>query len=420
MGSSMKRKVHFSMIEGNSIGYYALFALFGLIAGVGLLGAMYMEHYGHVRTGMNNSIVWGTPHVFAVFLIVAASGALNVASMASVFGRHHYAPLARLSSLLAIALMAGGLAVLMLDLGQPGRGFTVATVYYNATSVFSWNLVLYSVFFAAVIFYLWTMMESKMNKYYRPAGYAAFIWRLILTTGTGSIFGFLVARHAYDAAIMAPMFIIMSFAFGLAIFILVMTAAYQWSNRPLGDIIISRVRNLLGVFVAAVLYFTLVYHLTNLYVAENAGFERMILLGEGVSQYSMVFWIGHVIVGGILPLILLYAPPFCRSLKSTVLASILVILGGLAQMYVIIVGGQAYPMQLFSDKTVISSSFQDGQYIDYMPSMPEVLLGVGGIGIALIIVVFAIKIMPFMPNSLADKVVDPFHKPSVDSDATEA
>ncbi|MEJ2030598.1 MAG: hypothetical protein P8X66_12240, partial [Maritimibacter sp.] len=40
---------------------------------------VYMEHHGHVVTGMNNQIVWGLPHVFAIFLIVAASGALNVA-----------------------------------------------------------------------------------------------------------------------------------------------------------------------------------------------------------------------------------------------------------------------------------------------------------------------------------------------------
>ena len=40
-----------------------------------------MEHQGHYVTGMNNQIVWGMPHVFAIFLIVAASGALNVASI---------------------------------------------------------------------------------------------------------------------------------------------------------------------------------------------------------------------------------------------------------------------------------------------------------------------------------------------------
>ena len=72
-----------------------------------------MESHGHVVTGMSNQVVWGMPHVFAVFLIVAASGALNVASVGSVFGRIEYKPLGRLSGLLAIALLIGGLAVLV-------------------------------------------------------------------------------------------------------------------------------------------------------------------------------------------------------------------------------------------------------------------------------------------------------------------
>ncbi len=46
-----------------------------------------MEERGHIVTGMNNQIVWGMPHVFAIFLIVAASGVLNVASIGSVFGQ---------------------------------------------------------------------------------------------------------------------------------------------------------------------------------------------------------------------------------------------------------------------------------------------------------------------------------------------
>ena len=91
-----------------------------------------MEQHGHVVTGMDNQIVWGLPHVFAVFLIVAASGALNVASVASVFGRAAYKPLAPLSGLLASALLLGGLAVLLLDLGRPDR-LVVALTHYNFT-----------------------------------------------------------------------------------------------------------------------------------------------------------------------------------------------------------------------------------------------------------------------------------------------
>ena len=67
-----------------------------------------MEAEGHHVTGMTNQIVWGIPHVFAVFLIVTASGALNVASLSSVMGQKIYAPYARLSALLAIALLLGG------------------------------------------------------------------------------------------------------------------------------------------------------------------------------------------------------------------------------------------------------------------------------------------------------------------------
>ena len=96
---------------------------------IGLAAVWYIEHHGHIVTGMNNQIVWGLPHVFAVFLVVAASGALNVASMASVFGKTEFKPLAPLSGVLAIALLLGGLTVLMLDLGRPDR-LIVAMTYY--------------------------------------------------------------------------------------------------------------------------------------------------------------------------------------------------------------------------------------------------------------------------------------------------
>ena len=203
----MKKDIAYREIEGRSLGYYALLGGLGFITLLGLAAAYYMEHNGHIVTGMNNQIVWGMPHVFAVFLIVAASGVLNVASIASVFGKSFYKPLAPLSALLAIAMLAGGLMVLMLDLGRADR-VIVAMTYYNFKSVFAWNVFLYTGFFSIVAVYIWAMMERRMNVYSKPAGFAAFIWRLILTTGTGSLFGFLVARQAYDTALLAPMFII--------------------------------------------------------------------------------------------------------------------------------------------------------------------------------------------------------------------
>ena len=399
----MKKPVY-SEIDGNSPGYYALVAGLGLLVLLCLASAWYMEHNGHYVTGMDNQTVWGMPHVFAVFLIVAASGALNVASIATVFGRTAYKPLSLLSGLLAIALLIGGLSVLMLDLGRPDR-MIVAMTNYNFKSIFAWNIFLYTGFMGIVAVYLWFQMERRMNRFAKAAGWAAFLWRLALTTGTGSIFGFLVAREAYDAAVMAPLFIAMSFSFGLAAYLLVLMAACSGTGRELGDRLLKRMSRLLAIFIAAVLYFTAVQHLTNLYAAEHSGYERFLLLGGGI--HTTLFWLGQVIVGGLIPLAILLRPEPGRN--GIVLASILVILGGMAQVYVIIIGGQAYPLVLFPGMEV-SSSFMDGAVAGYSPSWPEIGLGLGGVAIALLIVALGLKFLRFLPNSLADAAVDPHRR----------
>ncbi len=396
--------IRYQQIQGRSLGFYALIAGLGVLILASLGSVLFMEHHGHYVTGMSNRIVWGMPHVFALFLIVAASGALNVASIASVFGKKIYKPLARLSGLVSLALLAGGLMVLVLDLGRPDR-LIVAMTEYNFNSIFAWNIILYNGFFVIVAVYLWMMFERCMNKFTAKAGLAAFSWRLILTTGTGSIFGFLVARQAYDAVIMAPMFIIMSFAFGLAFFILILMASYKWTERPLGDVIVNRLGNLLGVFVAAVMYFVVVKHLGSLYLAENSGVESFILFGEHV--YTPLFWIGQIVIGGLVPMALIYHPALKGNRSTLGLASILVLIGGIAQLYVIIVGGQAYPMEIFPGKEILEGY---GGIATYTPSLPEIILGLGGVAVSLIAVTFLIKFLPFLPESLADDVADPHHK----------
>lgn len=395
--------LRYSSIEARSPKYWLLLIGLALATLVGYLSAHHMEVEGHVITGMNNQIVWGMPHVFAVFLIVAASGALNVASIASVFGKTEYKPLSRLSALLALALLAGGLAVLVLDLGRPDR-LIVAMTTYNFKSIFAWNIFLYTGFFVIVGIYLWWMMDYALQKYTKAAGLFAFIWRLTLTTGTGSIFGFLVARSAYDTAMMAPMFIIMSFSFGLAIYILVLLASYSWSNRPLGDVIVNKLRNLLGVFVASVLYFVAVYHVTNLYATEHHQVEKFLLLEGGI--YTQMFWLGQILIGSLLPLALIFMPQTKNCRITLSIACAMVILGGLAQVYVIIIGGQAFPLELFPGME-ISSSFFDGTVAMYTPSIWEILLGIGGIAISLLLVTVGIAVLDFLPESLADNIIQP-------------
>ena len=393
-------KITLRELKGSSPGYYLLLGAFSLVALIGLAAVWYMEHHGHIVTGMTNQIVWGLPHVFAVFLVVAASGALNVASMASVFGKTEFKPMAPLSGMLAIALLLGGLTVLMLDLGRPDR-LIVAMTYYNFKSIFALNIFLYSGFTGFVIVYLWTMMEQRMNQFTPLAGLLAFVWRMALTTGTGSIFGFLVARQAYDSALLAPLFIALSFSYGLAVFLLVLMAASIGSDRPIGDAMMARFARLQVIFISAGLYFVVIYYLTNLYFTRHHAFDHFILLSGSI--YTILFWLGPVLLGAVLPIILLLHPRIGQMRKRIALCAGLVVGGGFAQLYVTIIGGQAFPLVLFPGREV-SSSFYDGVINSYSPTLPELLLGFGGIAIVGIIVMLSLKVLGFLPENLADEV----------------
>ncbi len=115
--------------------------------------------------------------------------------------------------------------------------------------------------------------------------------------------------------------------------------------------------------------------------------------------YPLVFWLGQIVVGSLAPLLLLaFMSEGAAGRRNLGLASALFLVGGLAQMYTIIVGAQAYPLNIFPGFQA-SSSFFDGAINSYTPSLPEILLGISGISIAMLIAALAFRLLPFLPQS---------------------
>ncbi len=76
-------------------------------------------------------------------------------------------------------------------------------------------------------------------------------------------------------------------------------------------------------------------------------------------------------------------------------ASLLVVVGAFAWLYVFIIGGQAWPLDIFPGYAA-SSSFADGAIGHYAPSLPELLLGLGGAGAAFLVTIIGVRVLPFM------------------------
>ncbi len=259
-------------------------------------------------------------------------------------------------------------------------------------------MILYNGFFAIVAVYLWTNLERRFLPWAIPVGIFAFGWRIVLTTGTGSIFGFLVARPGYASGVIAPLFIAMSLAWGLAVFLIVREVLGRWQGAELPADFRRRLRRLLGVFVVTVAYLTAVYHVTNLYWAKQAAFERFIL-ADG-SPYAFLFWVGYGVVGTAVPLALVFHPRFDHA-KGLLAAAACVIAGAFAQLYVFIVGGQAFPLEIFPGYAV-TSTFRDGAVAPYAPSLPEALLGLGGVAVAALLTLAGARLFDLVPREARD------------------
>jgi molybdopterin-containing oxidoreductase family membrane subunit len=383
--------VDYREIEISSSRFYCILSVLGVFLLAAAYAFLHMESQGHFVTGMNNQVVWGLPHVVAIFLIVAASGAANIASLGSVFNKPIYQPFGRISLALAMSLLLGGLLIILLDLGHADR-LIIAITHFNFNSVFAWNILLYSGFFVVMSLYLWSMMDrtEAAKRSYKPLAYLGFGWRFILTAGTGSIFGVLVAREYYDILMMAPLFIASSYLIGTACFSLVLLLVYKLEGRRLADEIQGRLANSLSIFIVVVALFEFVRHLLNYYWVGNTAVEVFILRDAG--GVTVIFWLGQVLLGLLLPIILLCSSRF--KLHRLAIVSALILLGGLCQLYVIIIGGQLQPLSLFPNAVMETTGNLE---ITYSTSLPEIMLSIGGVAVMLFVFTVTAKVLRLTP-----------------------
>ena len=150
---------------------------------------------------------------------------------------------------------------------------------------------------------------------------------------------------------------------GTAVFLIVSLALLRW-GRAFHPKCVYALAAFCGDILAANLYLAIVYHLTNGYAAQHDGWQ-LFALSDG-RGYTTAFWVGQVLFGAIVPMGIIWGP-LGREVSGAAVASTLVVLGGLCQLYVIIIAGQAYPMDLVPGWEIVS-------LIGWMAKLPRIRL----------------------------------------------
>lgn len=177
--------------------------------------------------------------------------------------------------------------------------------------------------------------------------------------------------------------------------ILVIVGLSRATKRHLDDaLIIWMGRRLLSIFIVVTFYVLLIENAHRAYLAYSHDAGMFFLFG---GTHSLMFWLGLIFVGCVVPAILLFIKRTGTSIRWTVFASILVVVGVLFERFLIVIPGLIHPPDLFPGWEIADAVLWEG-VVSYAISPLEILQTMGVIGAIGFAFVVGLKVMPLAPT----------------------
>ncbi|MBI5869990.1 MAG: polysulfide reductase NrfD [Actinobacteria bacterium] len=349
--------------------FMALLLIAGTAAGIHakLIGSL--EAYGAYR-----EVPWGILISTYVFFVVTSTGLCLVSSIGHVFGVKSLAPIAKRSVFLAVATIMAGFFVIFFEIENPFRMAIYNVISPNLTSSIWWMGTLYGSYmmFMAVEFYLLVKGNYKVATI---AGFCGVIAGVAAHSNLGAVFGTLDGREFWYGPFMPIYFISSAMMSGAAAIIFFTWIASKINGKPLDEPTKKalEVTTKIGILLIAVILFFTAWK----FIIGFAGGEgkKMALESLLTGPYAFNFWVLELGIGMIIPLLLLIKSRG-TNIGMMVLASTLMIFGIFFMRYDLVVVGQVVPVQFEMDVTEYPG------LLSYMPSPHEILVVLGGIGLA--------------------------------------
>ena len=385
--------VEFAKLEGRSGLYYLAVGLLAALGVAGTVATLLMHEHGLYLSGMTNRVPWGLQIAMAIFYIGLSAGSLVVSGLYGIFGKMEYKPFARIAAYLAMLFLIAGLLSILTDQGRLDRVFVEPFTHFNLRSMFSINPSLYSGHILICVIYLWALFTER-GMLTKIASLTVCLWAIGTHTGTGAIFAF-VPRELYNSPLLPPSFVAAALSSGAALMILVNVVLFRATKRHLDDaLVIWLGRRLLAIFLVTTLYVMLIENLHRYYLMGSREAGTFFLFG---GFHSVLFWVGLIALGCVIPAILLFIRQTGTSVNWILFSSTLVVIGVLFERFLIVVPGLIHPPDLFPGMEVTGTVLWEG-VVGYSISFLEVLQALGVAGTVGFLFLVGLKIMPLAPT----------------------
>jgi Ni/Fe-hydrogenase subunit HybB-like protein len=363
----------------------------GLVMATALLGAFLVFWNGLWITNLTDLVPWGLWITIDLSSIALSAGAFSLCAAVYLIGLKRYEPIARTATFIGLTGYSMAMMALMLDIGRPDR-FWHSVVYWNDRSLL-WEVTMCVCLYLTVLLFEtmpiianWEWLRKHFSKiaesmshlhHYAPyLAVAGLCLSFLHQSSLGAVYGVLKGRPFWYKPEMSVLFMFSAIIGGISLTLFAsMIASRLTARAKVNDALIERVANFVAWALVAYLYMRFWDVWSQNYTTEPGRTEGLQMILSGTLSFN--FWIGEMILGIVVPMIMLLTPytrkhPFWRTLALG-----LVVGGVVAFRWDINLSGLFVVISYLPGPASIS-------YTDYAPSLIEYITGAGVIAFGLL------------------------------------
>lgn len=301
-----------------------------------------LASHGHAAFNTsNNGLFWGFPIVVYDYFLLTSTGIAMVACFGFLFVGESFRPLFARSLWLALAGLAGGVAVLMLELGHPLRAIFLIPFSFAFASPLYWKVLSVIGFTACLLLLIWRARAPGATlQTLRGLTRLTLAFAILVTALAGVVYGSQSFRAFWASGDIPAAFIVESVVGGVAFVYFFTLLAHGFNAAALPDGVRAMFAGRMGgVFAwAVVLHLVFVIGRTVNGLYGNA---------DGLQAWqhivsSPLYWLELLAL--VVALTVMLSHGLRQSTGLQALAALLVMVALFIGRYEYIIGGQLVPM----------------------------------------------------------------------------
>jgi molybdopterin-containing oxidoreductase family membrane subunit len=369
-------KNFFIALRQIAIGSKRYYLWIGFLLFLILLGASaYIDQSkrGLIITGMRDQVSWGFYISNFTFLVGVAAAAVLLVIPAYIYNFKPIKEIVLFGELLAISAISMCLLFVMIDMGQPLRGWHILPVIGSMNfpaSLLAWDVIVLNGYLAINTFIsFYVLYRLSIGKEYKMSVIGPLIilsipWAVSIHTVTAFLYNGLSARPFWNASILAPRFLASAFCSGPAIMILLFQIIRARSEVEIEDRAIFKIAELIAYAMGLNLFLLGAEVFKEFYSGSIDTYSIKYLYFGLHGKSALVPWIWAATLLNMGAFFLFLLPKTRENFTTLNMACVFVITG------VYIEKGLGLVIPGFVPDTL-------GEIYEYTPTTPEVLITVG-------------------------------------------